>query len=121
MARLEMKDAMCIKCKTELACIAIRNIHYCRYSTYLSLYLRIRVCFLGAVETKFRVALAKSLKSSHESRALLALSGGPASRLMLDLLSQSVTLARDGNKTKLVKDFLVCHIDETDWHLSEVP
>jgi tRNA(Ile)-lysidine synthase TilS/MesJ len=68
---------------------------------------------MTAVETKFRTAMAKAFAiGGLQRRALLAFSGGSASRLMVDLIHSIVQQSKGVGRSKLPEELVLCYIDQ---------
>ncbi|KAJ2725079.1 Cytoplasmic tRNA 2-thiolation protein 2 [Coemansia sp. Benny D115] len=96
----------CIKCKRAQPNVTIRGCLYCK------------PCFVRASVAKFRTALSKSRKSHPmpvTARAMVAVSGGPASSAMAQLAldyHRSVAM-KGGTAQPLYADVVIGHVDES--------
>ncbi|CAG8434431.1 1985_t:CDS:10 [Ambispora gerdemannii] len=94
----------CIKCKIAKATILIR------YSTYC------KSCFQHVFVGKFRKNLEKSrvIHSAPDEKAMVALSGGPSSRCLLQLLRDYCEpLPHEISKKSTFNEIKICHVDES--------
>ncbi|CAG8470792.1 4106_t:CDS:10 [Ambispora leptoticha] len=94
----------CIKCKVANATILIR------YSTYC------KSCFQHVFVGKFRKNLEKSrvTHSGSDEKAMVALSGGPSSRCLLQLLRDYCEpLPHEISKKSIFNEVKICHVDES--------
>ncbi|KAJ2742849.1 Cytoplasmic tRNA 2-thiolation protein 2 [Coemansia sp. BCRC 34301] len=95
---------LCVKCKAASPCVSIRRSLYCR------------VCFVRASGIKFRTALSKSRKRMPVARprVMVALSGGPTSSAMLQLMVQFQSMELKGSAAEPIYTGLVAgHVDES--------
>ncbi|KAJ1910621.1 Cytoplasmic tRNA 2-thiolation protein 2 [Tieghemiomyces parasiticus] len=94
---------VCYKCNTAKPAVKIRHTFYCQ------------PCFLIAFNNKFRSRIGKAFKLSttKKPRVLLALSGGSASRALLDLVSNFSRLDYEKEDKQKFEKFVVCHVDES--------
>ncbi|PVU92487.1 hypothetical protein BB561_003803 [Smittium simulii] len=93
----------CIKCKSSSSNIKIRQANFCK------------ACFLINFITKFKSNLSKTSTPLEDERAqfMVAFSGGPSSRALLELACRFQTPSETGKLHQKYTDLQIAHIDET--------
>ncbi|KAJ3322542.1 Cytoplasmic tRNA 2-thiolation protein 2 [Boothiomyces sp. JEL0866] len=90
-----LKEGFCYKCKTEKPDLHVRNSDFCKS------------CFLDSTIHRFRNNLMKIQKGN----VLVALSGGPSSMCLLDLMSNFNSVDPVNKRQPKYPNVHVCHID----------
>lgn len=92
---------ICVKCKREAACTALRQALYCQPCFHAQTFHKYRQC----------CAQAKTLFNGDiPERILLAFSGGNASRVLLHLATEAKRVDPHRQNTD---EFIVCHVSES--------
>ncbi|KAJ1972989.1 Cytoplasmic tRNA 2-thiolation protein 2, partial [Dimargaris xerosporica] len=101
--RPKRSNDVCHKCLAAKPTLKIRHTYYCQ------------PCFLNAFVTKVRVALGKVLRvpPPAKPRVLVAISGGHASRALLDLVHSFSKVDYLNTEKKKFDTLVACHIDES--------
>ncbi|KAJ1990771.1 Cytoplasmic tRNA 2-thiolation protein 2 [Coemansia spiralis] len=95
---------MCIKCKVIKPNVTIRRSLYCK------------ACFVRTCVVKFRTALSRSRKNTTVPRTklMVALSGGPSSSAMLNLMADFQRMELRGTEAQSrYEDIIAGHVDES--------
>ncbi|KAK6092891.1 Cytoplasmic tRNA 2-thiolation protein 2 [Batrachochytrium dendrobatidis] len=105
-----LKPGMCNKCKVETPSIIVKRAEFCRS------------CFLDSVGHRFRGNLSKS-SIPEGSKLMVAFSGGPSSRALLQTMNDYCRVDSENNRKKRkFPEFCVCYVDQSsilDSHASD--
>ncbi|KAI9098914.1 hypothetical protein DFS34DRAFT_649612 [Phlyctochytrium arcticum] len=95
-------EGKCHKCKTEPPVVDMKRVMYCK------------ACFKDSIVHRFRTNIMRATLMPEDAKVMLAFSGGPSSRLLLQLLTDfhdpNPTNTRKKQRLSSVE---VCHIDHS--------
>ncbi|KAI8817586.1 uncharacterized protein EV422DRAFT_541273 [Fimicolochytrium jonesii] len=95
-------EGKCHKCKIEPPVVDTKGVHYCRN------------CFIESVLYRFRINIMKSSKGPDGMKVLIAFSGGPSSRLVIEGFKRFHTLdSENSRKKRKFSEIVICHVDQS--------